>query len=410
MEVGMEAATEANGSANETMTASDRQDAGLPEVEHKDHKSIAGYDPADGDAPQAPETTETESEETPAETKSTKKTPKKSLAQKVAESASTKAKTPAAAETPTSGEKPLADGEYKPNVKFKYAVEGKAESQEGEIDPKFHKFITDKESEDLMRDLYSKAHGLDFIKPKFIQTRQERDQLKQVVESQFQPLFAEVQQLGRAKQAGDIGAMLQMLDMPFEKVMQFVADELKFQELPPEQQRAVAAQRQAQTRAWQTETHQNGLAQQLQSTSVRLRQMELDHALDRAEVKSVQEAVDERRGKGAFRSEVIRLGKAYASEQNIDRPVDELVQEVAQMFKPFLPEGGTPNATPAKNVGQAGSGQGQPAATTKREKPGVLPNVESKATVPTRKEFSRIKDLKKHRRDMESTQLAGDDE
>jgi hypothetical protein len=410
MQVGNDTETTTMESAG--MTAADRQDAGLPAEDHSNDTSVAGYDPNDEEGTPAPKAEETEE-------KSEKKPPaKKSLSERVAENAKKSAtEAPAAkaesepAETSAETPEKKPEDEYKPNFKFKYAVEGKAESQEGEIDPRFHKFITDKESEDAMRELYSKAHGLDFIKPRFMQTRQERDQFKQVVETQFQPLLSEVQQLGRAQKAGDVGSVLQMLDLPFEKVMQFVAEELKFQELTPEQQRAVAAQRQAQTRAWQAETTNNGMAQQLQTTTIRLRQMELDHALDRSEVKSLVEAVDGSHGKGSFRNWVIRLGKTYASEQNIDKPVDELVQEVAQMFKPTIPQGGTPKEDPApKTEGQAQPGQGKPAPSTKRENPGVLPNIESRATVPTRKEVRSIKDLKKLQREMASTSLAGDED
>lgn len=211
---------------------------------------------------------------------------------------------------------------WSPNFKFK------VKDKELEIEDLFKPLVKDKNSETKVRELYEKAHGLDEVKTS-------RDTFKTQAEEwkgKFTQVEDNLKTIGSYARKGDFGTFFELLNIPKEKIIQYAIEELKYQELPPEQRQAIEQQRKLQN-DYETQTQQNQtLQQQMANLVTQQATMELNQALATPETVSSIAAFDARAGKpGAFKAEVIRRGQYYEAVHKISPPASQLVTEVLQL-------------------------------------------------------------------------------
>ena len=191
---------------------------------------------------------------------------------------------------------------WKPSFKFK------VKDKELEFDDFVKPIIKTKDLEQKFKDLYEKAHGLDEVKTS-------REAFKQQVEEwkgKYSQVENSLQTLGAYVKKGDFRTFFQALNIPKDKIIQYAIEELKYQELSPEQRQQVDLQRQQQTEFEMAQTQNQTLQTQMAQMIQRQTEMELSQELAKPEIVSAITAYETQLGKaGAFKAEVIRRGQYY---------------------------------------------------------------------------------------------------
>lgn len=265
---------------------------------------------------------------------------------------------------------------YTPNYKFKYAVEGQP-SVEKEFDEFVRLGIKDKETEEKARELYAKAYGLDFVKPKYEEYKKNYPEL----ESKYKQLDGTVSEILEYKDKGDLDTFFKALRLPEEQVAKWMLEKIKRMELPPEQQQMynqfeeTKRQNQLLQRQFQ---ELNGMTQ---NQAVQNRTMELETNLQKPEVNSFVSAFDTARGKqGAFRQEVQECGLYEWKVNGVDISASEAISRVMSRYNGMI----TPQIS--------GENSQQPAV--EKQLP-VIPRLNGTAVSATGKRPRSIDDLRK---------------
>lgn len=238
--------------------------------------------------------------------------------------------------------------------------------------------------------MYEKALGFDYAKPKHIAEQARREE----VEKNFNGLTGQIHEIRtlyqQGEQNGDLSAFFKKLDIPEEKVLQHVLNQINYSKLPPEQRQILDARRAAETRALELERN---LAQTQAEQGNHLGlavQMMLDQSLGRDEVKTVAEAFDARVGKpGAFREEVANRGDYYWRTTGKLVPPEQVVQEILKLVGPVTP-------APAPNSAQVQT-QVQTTSSPQAKVP-VIPNIGGRTTSPIPQKAKSIAELKEIRK------------
>lgn len=284
------------------------------------------------------------------------------------------------AEVTKSAEKEVAAPEaqaYTPNYKFK------VHDEEKEFDEFVRGSIKDVDTEKKTRELYEKAYGLDFVKPKYEDLKKKYPE----VEQNYQQLNNTVNEILDLRDK-DLGSFFEALKLPEEKVAQWMLDKIKKMELPPEQRQVYDQYEETRRRNLTLEKQFQQLEQRTQAQEVHARTLELDSSLQRPEVSSFVKAFDEtRKQPGSFREEVRERGLYEWKVNGKDLSVAEAIAAVMSRYTGMV------------NPTEMGAVAAQPGL----EKPlPVIPRMSGKAVSATGKQVRSIADLKKR-----SEELAG---
>jgi hypothetical protein len=270
--------------------------------------------------------------------------------------------------------------EWAPDYKFKVM------DKEYEFDEFIRPTIT-KDNYDKIKDLYTKAYGLDHEKSRAERYKSEFERLTPI-EQQFAQQNKTLGYMGTLLQNKDYNTLFKELNIPDDAVAQYAIQRLNYRELPPEQQREQDRIFEERQRLRMLELQNQEYSQQLQSTVIQARGQELESYLQ-GPAKSAAESFDQRVGKpGAFREEVIRRGQMAYYTQKKDIPVAEAVNEVIRLA------GISP-----QTQGQASNMNTANFHTPQDKKP-YLPNIRGSNMSPVRKQFSSVDDLKKKYNEM----------
>lgn len=293
-----------------------------------------------------------------------------------------------ASEGDEEGEKPAA---FKPNVKFKVM------DKEYEIAKPFQSIMKDAASEKLVRELHEKAYGLDVIKPKLQEVREERNKFHK----ENTELHGGINELRTIYQgAVKSGNLLKLdrffdrLQIPHDVVLQYALSKVQLSELPPEQKNAVLAQQDAEQRAEALEKSQADTQAQMHAMTAQNMRIMLDQGLARPEVKSAADAFDERVGKpGAFEQEVIKAGKMafFESEGKVVLSPEQAIKQVIQQYG--LTEANAASATTTPVASAAGvqvPGKKAPVQRTTA----TIPNVAGRTASPLKQKPRSVEDIK----------------
>lgn len=256
--------------------------------------------------------------------------------------------------------------------------------------------IKTKEQEAKVRELYEKAYGLDEVKADRQSLKAERDDYK----TKFTNVEQSLQTLSSYVKKGDFRTFFDVLKIPKQAIINYAIEELKYQELPPEQRMAVDQQRQQQAEYEARMMENQTLQQQMQQMAIQQARTEMNFELAKPEVASVVQAFNARAGKAdAFEQEIIRRGSYYEAVHKISPPVSQLVAEVISLI------GGQAQASPqgqAPSVTSPGQAQGQINSQAQQQQKPVIPNFQgaSSAKSPAKRTISSIDDLRKARQSL----------
>lgn len=279
---------------------------------------------------------------------------------------------------------------YTPNFKVSIFQGKDKPEKEFEIPKEFQGLIKDKKSEAMVKDLFTKAEGLDSVKS-------QRDEIKKNYEqasTQIGQMNASIADMRKTFQSGDIDGFLEKLKIPEEKMMLWAVNKAKYYELPPEQRAALDERRNSQKRVETLDTTAQTLAQTNAQANSRLKAMEMDIALTKPDYSAAIKDFDSKLAKpGAFRELAWNHGAMTwaSSGGKIDLTPEEAIKAVMEKYgiKPGADgEVVATTATPPATPGGMAALPKKPVTT--------IPNIKGGQTSPVGKpKPRRAEDLKK---------------
>lgn len=276
---------------------------------------------------------------------------------------------------------------WKPNFKFK------VKDKELEFDDFVKPVIKTKDVEQKLKDLYEKAHGIDEVKTS-------RDSFKKQFEEwqgKYNQVETSLKTLGSYVKKGDFRSFFEALNIPKDQILRYAIDELKYQEMSPEQRQQIDLQRQQQAEFEMAQTQNQTLQQQMAQLVQQQTTFELSQELSKPEVAQIASAYDQmivaKGGQpGAFKAEVIRRGQYYEAVHKVSPPASQLVQEILSLV----------GVQAQAQQGSQAASQGTPSQVVQNQKAKpVIPSFQGGgAKSPAKKVPSSIEDLRKMRQEL----------
>lgn len=230
-------------------------------------------------------------------------------------------------DTPAAEEEPQAPA-YEPD--YSYTIK----SKQFEFDDRLRDVIKDKESEDYVRDLVTRAEGLESYKSRVSERDAElsslRDQHSEIQGSaeKYKVGFERLNGLAQS----DLSSFQKAWGVSDQAIVDLARNIVQQDENPQ-----IASQRQTQfnsvVQGWQHQDQMSQHQSQQSNESQRLHDLEMQIATQAPEAASFQQAFDQARGKeGAFKEMVDTYGSAEFARGNYVKPQDS-VKAIMEQWK-----------------------------------------------------------------------------
>ena len=257
-----------------------------------------------------------------------------------------------------------------------------------QIDELFKPLIKTKDVETKLKEIYEKAYGLDEVKSSRESFKEKATQFEQ----KNQLIEQNLKVLSDVARKQDFNTFFEVLNIPKEQILNYAIQELKFQQLPADQQAAIEAQRQREQAFESTQNQNQTLQQQMQTMMVQQARQEINFEISKPEIQNAVQAFDTHFGKpGSFMSEVIKRGQYYEAVHKTSPPAEQLVKEVMQFV------GMMPSGPQAQSTLQAIP---SPGVVSNQPKPVIPAFNGSVAKSPVRKAPSSLQDLRDMRKQL----------
>lgn len=265
--------------------------------------------------------------------------------------------------------------EYVPDFGYK------AYDESREMDDWARPLVTNKEIEENLRGLYSKAGGFDTLKEQHGALK--NDYAGTVDE--YNQLADRIEELDHLM-ANSPAMFFKEIGLSDERIIQYVQGLLAQKDMSSEEIQRLQAQDQSVLQSF----HNDRRASVLESQNMELQQNQIKIGIDQAmtdpRVSEVQQAYDARMGAGAFRQEVVNQGKHFYQTNGYDTTGPDAVRMAFEKWQPMFAKGDSEqpqgiNQKPKGHIPNVGSGDG---------------NVS-----PTKARFNSIDALKKHAQEKE---------
>lgn len=275
-----------------------------------------------------------------------------------------------------------AQAEYKANLTYEVS------KQKKQFDEVFKEVIKNEAQEKKLRELYEKADGLEIVK-------QSRDTFKQRFEEyqkQWQPVEQDLKTVGKYLQANDFDNFFKMFQIPEQKVVDWMAQKIQYNQMSPEERARVDALKEARGQNYKKADEVENLRQTLEQQEVQHLSFQLDMLRETQKYADAASAFDERLGKpGSFEEKLFQMGELL-SLRNGGKTVPPK-QVFDMMVKEYGLEGAAATPAPppqAKTV----------VATPPVEKPTVTQIKGSKTATPVKRQFRSIEDLNNYQKEL----------
>lgn len=275
-----------------------------------------------------------------------------------------------------------AQAEYKANLTYEVS------KQKKQFDEVFKEVIKNEAQEKKLRELYEKADGLEIVK-------QSRDSFKKRFDEhqqQWEPVQKDLQTLGKFMQANDFDSVFGMLKIDQQKVVDWVAQKIQYNQMSPEERARVDNLRQARGENYKKADEVETLRSSLEQQEVQHLSFQLDVLKETQKYADASAAFDERLGKpGSFEEKLFAMGE-FLTLRNGGRTVPP-----KQVFDYLIKEYGL--------EGQAASPAAPPqertvVTTPPVEKPTVTQIRGSKTATPVGRKFRSIEELKQYQQEL----------
>ena len=281
---------------------------------------------------------------------------------------------------------------YTPNLKFKYTDAEKGDA-EGEFED-WVKPIVNKDNEEKVRELYSKAYAVDFLKKGREKERTEKAALQQEYK-QYHDTIQEI--LGLREK--DVGLFLEKAGVPEQKVAQWLLQKLeaeeKLKDLPEPLRNMYNTNQELVRRTMELEKKLSNAQSGGNEAATRALDYQIQSVMAKPEISEVAARYDAARQKpGAFLEQVGREGLLEHSISGKDITAEEAVQRAIATLALQI-------QAPSQGVTPNGSVTQAPKAIT--TKPVVMPNVGSSTAAPTQKKPKTLDDIRRMAKEMKAS-------
>lgn len=289
-------------------------------------------------------------------------------------------------------ETPAGEGEEGEEGEFKAALKFTVHGKELAMDPRLEGVIKTKEHEEILRDLYTKVEGFELIKPKYQERTQQVQEFQRLWQEEVTPQRQSIEMAKQALAADDMETVIEVLGLPKEKIFRYVANQLRYQEMSPQERADADRARRLQQESYRVPQVNDQLTQataENRKLAQDMRYMQLDFALSQGAQQDVVKMVDAKLGQvGAFKQKVMLFAADHAKRTGEDLTVEQAIEAVAKEYRAFVV---TEQPKPAKQ----GLTAQEKVVKVASKKPPVIPSISGRGTSPARKEISRISDLRK---------------
>lgn len=265
---------------------------------------------------------------------------------------------------------------YTPNFKFKF------KDKDLEFDDWAKGAIKDAETEKKVRDLYTRANGLEVTKQKADSLATENQELKQQVANTDQFLDRVGQYVARE----DFDSFFEELKIPPEKILKYAIGLAERENWTEQQKAEWTASRTARREADQYKAQYEETHSAMNQLKVQRREFELQQIMSRQDVAQAVQAYNTGMANpSAFRDLVIQIGSAAAA-RGVDLPAETAVAEAMRYLRGANP-----------NLGQAPQRQ----VVQHTDKP-VIPSIQGRGTSPVKPAIKSLDDVRKLAREREA--------
>ena len=248
--------------------------------------------------------------------------------------------------------------EYTPNYNYKFKDEERA------FDERFHTVIRSKEDEEYLRELYTKADGLDTYKGKYTD-----------LESQTNALLTGYQNLEEIQKAEDMAKLQEVFKFSDDVILKRAEEILSFQDLPDKERESIATQK-------RLESELNELRHKFETnqSSAQNHAIEEDMRVMNTMIKDkYSDVAKAMQANGKDMAWMVgQIGSSYFKKTGVEPTVESVVDEVASMYQYLL-----------NNNTQAA-----PAAAGNQQQ-ATIPSLQGNTVNPVRAPIRSIDDLRK---------------
>lgn len=255
--------------------------------------------------------------------------------------------------------------EWQPDFKYKFGDE------ELEIEEAYRQYIKDEESQRIIKEWALSQKEM----PQLQSQLQDLSGYKE----RFDPIYHQMMDLAQKWEAKDLDGFFQGMGVDYKTIEGYVAEKLRYNQLPEEQRREYDERRQERSESYEMRRRNEQLEQQVYQANVQRLGFELDQTLSKPDVQQLSSVYDDIYGQGAFRQEVVQAGQAIHAMHGQDLPAGQIVQMVAQRVRPLV-----------ERLSQSGQQQGVP-----QQAPRVIKNPRGSSASPDRARPKSVDDLRK---------------
>ncbi len=274
---------------------------------------------------------------------------------------------------------PPAQEAYTPNFSYEYrTLAGIREKKE--FDDRLKQIIKTKEDEDFVRQMVTKAEGLDVNKRNLTQIEEKYAN----IEKEYSTIKHDVDFVLAARDRGDVFTALQAIGFNKQQIREAVYHDLEAEKLTPQQRQAYDRKHELENSTYHLNRKIQELEQKTRSFEVQSRTTELESIINAGDIAPIAQDFDRRNGPNAFWNEVVSRGLMYATQMGIEKKPAEVVQEIITKYSLRAPETKpTPTSSAPKTLP-------------------VLPNTGSNSSsVPVRPKPLSVKSLKEYAKNLE---------
>lgn len=270
---------------------------------------------------------------------------------------------------------------------FSYKVNGEVQ----EFDPWIQEFVKDKETEEKIRDLYSRAGGLKKVKSERDDYRTRIDTMSQDFQK-VAPVVRQYQELSGLLQKGDLGSFFAAARINPDQVIKWAANYVRESDKNPNYGQQIAENYNQQSYQASLEQQARLQQEQMQQMAFEQKQRELDWELSKPENSEFAQQFNARlNDPEGLRKEIQERGNMIYFSQNRVASVTEILEQIKTAY-----------GFAASNQGQAGSAPQGGAVQGSGGKP-VLPNVRGATNQsPAKKVYRSLDELKERAQALEA--------
>lgn len=215
--------------------------------------------------------------------------------------------------------------DYVPSYSYKVLDE------EREFDTRFHGIVKSKDDEEFLRDLYTRADGLDSYKQKLSTADTEFDNYKQ----QMTPVVDGFQKLRTARDEGNLQDLFYDLGVQDDAILNYALDLAKERELPEQQQVAVQQNRDYQRQVADLETRVSSYETGVQQERIATQVNELNTMIASDDVQDIVGALPDR--DKSLQSAVYNYGVGVFQSTGREPTVKEAFDAVINQYRGLMP-------------------------------------------------------------------------